>query len=145
MSTRPRNSCPAGLSRRKVLIGAAAVAAAGLPAVPVQDAAEISIRAEAAILGIVRNRAAATALGNAALASRPELGDRKTLLGDMLNDLGMDSDTLARARTADIAGRLSAQIRDDFGNARTLMLDGWVLSLAETRLYALAALAARNG
>jgi hypothetical protein len=127
-----------GLSRRTVLIGGAAIAAAGLPMASVQDGG----RAEAAVLAVVRHREAAIALGRTALSSWPYLRDRGQILANLLDDLRLDSDSAASTSASEIADRLSVRIRDDFAIARTVMLDGWVLSLAETRLYALAALVA---
>jgi hypothetical protein len=141
MTTPPRKLPDASLSRRNLLIGAAAVATAGLPVASLQGIPEIGSRAETAILALVRHRESATVLGNAALSSWPDLRDHKTLLANILDDLRMDGDSVARARVPDIASRLAVRIRDDFAVARTVMLDGWLLSLAETRLYALAALA----
>jgi hypothetical protein len=139
-NTSRRRKFPHDLSRRTVLASGAAIAAAGLPLASIPNAAE-SRRAETAILAMVRHREAAIALGQTALLSQPHLYDSGRILADVLDDLGMDGDSAARASAGDIASRLTARIRNDFEVERTVMLDGWLLSLAETRLYALAALA----
>jgi hypothetical protein len=130
-----------GPSRRAVLTAGAAIAVFGLPIEASVNLAENASRAETAILAVLRHREAAIQLGNAAQASWPHLGDRKQILADTLDDLGMDGDTAVRAGVVEIASQLSQRIQDDFATGRTVMLDGWLLSLIETRLYALAALA----
>lgn len=141
INTSRRRKFPHDLSRRTVLASGAAIAAAGLPLASIQHLAGNGSRAETAILAMVRHREAAIALGQTALFSQPHLYDRGRILAELLDDLGMDADSAARASAGDIASRLTARIRNDFAVERTIMLDGWLLSLAETRLYALAALA----
>ena len=133
----------AELSRRTVLAAGAGAMTCSLTIPQSLDIAENSRGVETAILTIIQNRNSATQLGIAALASWPNLRDRKQVLAEALDDLQMDANSVVHADAAEIAGRLSQRIRDDFAAGRTIMLDGWLLSLAETRLYALAALGQR--
>jgi hypothetical protein len=68
------------------------------------------------------------------------MGSRSQLLADILDDLQLDAAHAVQAGTDVLASRLSERIRMDFAAERTLKLDGWVLSLAEVRFCALAAL-----
>jgi len=45
-----------------------------------------------------------------------------------------------RLHRSEIANRLAQRVRDDFAARNTVMIDGWLVSLTETRLCALAAL-----
>ena len=65
--------------------------------------------------------------------------DRGGLLSQILDDLQLDAAAVTKAKTSDLARRLSLCIQTDFAMGRTVNLDGWVLSLAEVRFYALAA------
>jgi hypothetical protein len=130
-----------GVPRRTVLIGGAAIAAADLPTTILRGSTENGSSIEAAILSIVRHRHDAAALGYAVLSSWPHLGDRNQILASLIDDLGIGSKAAALANASKIAKRLSLRIYEDFATERTLVTHGWILSLAETRLYALAALA----
>ena len=135
----PDRTPPAKISRRHALAGGAITAASGLSIV----GAVIPITtpsAEAVLLALLQHRQAAGEVGNAVLASWPHVRDRAQLLSDMLGDLRLDKDTLSHSDMTDIATRLSQLIRDDFATGRTLKLDGWLVSLTESRLCALAAL-----
>lgn len=88
----------------------------------------------------------------AALCSRlhcpPRLGEvcRQALPSAERSDHALARSLIADLRTANggyfPAGRLARAIRqrsqDDFHAGRTVPVDGWILSLTETRLYALA-------
>jgi hypothetical protein len=59
----------------------------------------------------------------------------------------LDAETLAAslpaaASVADLRLAIAARVRDDFANARVAMVDGWMLSVTEARLCALAYLVA---
>jgi hypothetical protein len=131
----------AELSRRTMLAVGAAAVTCSLSIPPTLDLAQNSLAVERAILAMIQSRESATQLGIAALASWPDFRDRKQVLAEALDDLQMDAASVVHADTREIAGRLAQRIRDDFAAGRTIMLDGWLLSLAETRLYALATLA----
>ena len=96
--------------------------------------------AETAILQLLRHEESASHIGHLALASRPEMADRGALLTQLLDDLRLDVARATRA-SADMLGlRLTERIRNDFAELCTISLDGWLLSLTEVRLCALAAL-----
>lgn len=126
-------------SRRTVLLAGAALSVSALPMASSIARARGNSGAETAILKIVRHRESAMALGKAAQASWPHMRDRETLLIQILDDLQLDATAARKATTAELARRLSHRIQTDFSVGRTVNLDGWVLSLAETRFYALAA------
>jgi hypothetical protein len=125
-------------SRRTILVSGAALSVSAL-AIASPLLARHSSPAETAILKIARNREAAIGLGKAAHESWPQMRNRSTLLIQILDDLQLDAAAAIQAPTAELARRLSRRIRMDFATARTVNLDGWVLSLAEVRFYALAA------
>lgn len=123
-------------SRRDALVLIAAAAAASAPVashVPVGDM-------ESAILAVFGNRVAAGRLGHAVLAALPASAGRATLRGAILDDLALGDGDAARAGVDEIRARLSQRVRADFAAGRTRTVDGWVLSVTETHLYALAAL-----
>ena len=142
MTTKPEQ-CPqfsrADPSRRTVLITGAALSVSALPIASSIGLAQNSNRAETAILTIVRHREAAIQLGKAAQASWPQMRNRSGLLIQILDDLQLDVTAAIQAKTGELARRLSQRIQMDFSAGRTVNLDGWVLSLAEVRFYALAA------
>jgi hypothetical protein len=132
---------PASLSRRAVLI-----AGAWLPLTPLARAASAtpppgSKQAEKAILAMVKNRQSAIELGKAAQIMWPEMRDRKGLLAQILDDLGLNAAAAVQAQTTELGKRLSHRIQMDFSEGRTVNLDGWLLSSAEVRFYALSAFA----
>jgi hypothetical protein len=70
-------------------------------------------------------------LGQAYLRQHPEEASRALLLRELRRDL----DSMDAADDLTIGIRL--RISDDFAAGRTIMLDGWVLSITECRLCAL--------
>jgi len=144
MTANPSHSQETGCnkpSRRTVLARGLALTALGLPAAFLTVGTDGIVRAEAALLAILRHRDSAAEVGNAVLASWPHIGDRALMCVSMLRDLDLDHESVLLAGAGDIGRRLSGRIRQDFAIGRTVMIEGWVLSLTETRLYALAALA----
>ena len=140
MTMKPLQS-PGSISRRDVMAVGAAAAAASLPISITAISRWRRSHAEASLLAVFRDASAAVQLGNAVLSAWPHLSNRIVLSALVLHDLGMDEKSVARTDISDIANRLSQNIRQDFAERRTVILDGWVLSVTETRLYALAALA----
>lgn len=70
-------------------------------------------------------------LGQAYLRQRPEEASRALLLRELRRDLDhIDS-------ADDLKKGFRVRISDDFAAGRTIMLDGWVLSVTECRLCAL--------
>jgi len=96
--------------------------------------------AEAAILATLRHHASASQIGRLALASWPEMRKRIGLLTQILDDLELDFTAATQTSANELGRRLSQRIQTDFTVGRTVRLDGWLLSLAEVRLCALAAL-----
>ena len=66
--------------------------------------------------------------------------DRTSLLSTILEDLELDITEAAQITANELGNRLSQRIQMDFSVGRTVSLDGWLLSLAEVRVCALAAL-----
>jgi hypothetical protein len=64
----------------------------------------------------------------------PEEDDLEVLL----DRLSVDA---AASRSSDVLSSLDAQVVDDYGAGRTVRLDGWVLSVTESRAAALVSLA----
>ncbi len=71
-------------------------------------------------------------LGMRYRAMYPAACDADTLCAAML-----DGDTPTPADAAAMRAYLNARIRDDFAAGRTMLLDGWVLSITEARQCAL--------
>jgi hypothetical protein len=101
---------------------------------------EATSEAEAAILTILPHWESASHIGRLALASWPQMRDRMSLLSAVLGDLQLDITEVAQVTASELGNRLSWRIRMDFSVGRTVSLDGWLLSLAEVRVCALAAL-----
>jgi hypothetical protein len=133
-----KHTLKVGPTRRDV-IASAAIMAAGSLAIGTSAPAKATT-AEQAILSILHHREAASQIGYAALETLPAFRNQPLLLADILGDLGLDQESVLRLDQAEIGARLIQRIHDEFASQRTVMLDGWILSLTETRLCALAAL-----
>ena len=92
------------------------------------------------ILAIVRHHASASQIGRLALASWTEMPERPGLLAQILDDLQLDFKAAIRKGANELGRIVSQRIQMDFSLGRTVKLDGWLLSLTEVRLCALAAL-----
>jgi hypothetical protein len=92
------------------------------------------------LLGLLKDRQSARVVGAEYLRVRSAAADIDTLIGQIfLNDDErkinfVQADPTTRRRI------VLRQIRDDFANARTTMVNGWILSQTEASLCALAAL-----
>lgn len=73
-------------------------------------------------------------IGQQYRADHPDEDDRELLL----DQLGVEP---GAARSSDFLSSLDAQVADDYGAGRTVQLDGWVLSVTESRAAALVSLA----
>lgn len=127
-----------GIDRRALLKGmggAAALAGAG-PGLLVLPGCGRGADLETALLACLGDADAARGVGREAL---PRLGDpgRRQLVRELA---GEDFDAWQALAASDSAGlfeALRAQHLEDFAQARTLSLRGWVLSRTEVRLCAL--------
>ena len=88
-----------------------------------------------ALLSTLPNRASARAIGRVFLEERSEEGSRDLLIRKILGD---DRSGSALADPGALRVYLRDRIRRDFARSETIELDGWVLSLTEVRLCALA-------
>jgi hypothetical protein len=77
-------------------------------------------------------------VGNACRAALPATETRRSLMASLFRDAGLSASEPLSPNG--LARRLREQSRDDFRAGRTVTVDGWILSLTETRLYALASL-----
>ncbi|MCB1896077.1 MAG: hypothetical protein H6945_20865 [Zoogloeaceae bacterium] len=85
------------------------------------------------------DRQAVEAIGAAYLAAHPDERDRAELRRRI------EREFVARRRTAGAQSAvsvLSALVRNEFREGRVVIVDGWMLSRSEARIYALAVLAA---
>lgn len=81
----------------------------------------------------------ARAVGRAYLCVTPAERDREAL-ARLLADGEPARVGASRTRAAELRATIARRIRDDFAHGRTTVVDGWVLSLTEARVCALAAL-----
>ena len=132
---------PAGMTRRRFVAGAALAAAAAIGASRLGDDEgdrreprdELTRRTAAAFA----DRDAATAVGAAYLAARPD-EDELTVA----RALRASDPAWARARTPANVRRLARGLsRRDYAAGRVVEVDGWFLSETEARMCALATFA----
>lgn len=114
---------------RRALLGAgvAALAGAGLLVWTGRRAAETA-RADA-LVAVLRDRNAASRVGERILTELPAWGDATALRR-----------TLGGGSSVGLAARVAQHVREDFDGGRVVLVDGWVLAETEARLYTLAAL-----
>jgi hypothetical protein len=87
------------------------------------------------VLALVPRRRSAARVGRAFLARHPAEADEAALIGFLAR--GMDPEGTRSAAQH----RLRDRVRADFARGDTVQVQGWILSLTEARLYALAAMA----
>ena len=136
---RPRDTAP--VRRRRLL-----TAAACLPAIALFSHLRPAGSAGACqtALSALDDPGRAAGLGRACLAAlpvRPTSADQlaRTILGDDATNRGMPDLDPAATRVS-----LRARIRREFAQGAVIGADGWILSLTEARLYALAAMVAHR-
>jgi hypothetical protein len=84
------------------------------------------------------------AIGNACLAALPAAeNSRDALTRAIVGDMRVTDRDYASARS--LARSIMERSRSDFRDGKVVSVDGWMLSLTETRVYALAALSRRPG
>jgi hypothetical protein len=126
----------ADLTRRHVLVMAAA--AAGAVAIGPTGWFGLIERLVAAdveglLRGLITDREGAARLGRSYLGAHPTEARSGILVSRLI---GPTEPTSAAGASREVASR----IRGDYAADRTVVVDGWVLSRTEARLYALVAL-----
>jgi hypothetical protein len=132
-------------SRREFLVVGVAVGApaALLPLRPWRALVQIEGSASpgARLSGLLEHRDSARVIGREYLR---RIGGRPTtraLVDSITSGLPRRGRSLGAATDDELRGMLAVQIRRDFGEERTIALQGWIVSLTEARLCALAAVA----
>ena len=92
------------------------------------------------IANLFRNRGSAITVGQAYLHYFPNERNLAVLLADLDQDSFGPAAAPEPTREARIRTLFKQRRRDDFAEGRTVILNGWVLSLTEARLCAAAAL-----
>ena len=95
---------------------------------------------------LISDFAAAGRLGRAYLTAHPAELDLQRLVEDVLGSLRLQAaaGAIDSSPEAVMIARARRVVIDDYLAGRVVNIDGWVLSITEARLYALAALADRN-
>jgi hypothetical protein len=76
------------------------------------------------------------AIGEACLRALPGINSKESLARAILGDIVPVGKTFASGRT--LAQAVRDRSRDDFQSGRIVTVNGWIFSMTETRLYALA-------
>jgi hypothetical protein len=90
---------------------------------------------------LVPDTEAAERLGRVYLTAHPGELDLQRLVGYVLGRLQSAADAIDCCPEAVLIARARRVVSDDYLAGRVVNIDGWVLSITEARLYALAALA----
>jgi hypothetical protein len=131
------------VNRRLFVTGAATVVGAlGLwPAVACIRWDGHPVRRWAAQLsGVLRHQAAAGQIGRAYLRAHPSEADPERLIAGITGGWEQGPAELDRLGRDALRLRLREQIRADFAQGRTVLVEGWVLATSEARLFGLSAL-----
>lgn len=94
----------------------------------------------AQLSGVLRHQAAAGEIGRAYLRAHPSEADAERLVAGITGDWEQGPAELDRLGRDALRLRLREQIRTDFAQSRTVLVDGWVLAASEARLFGLSAL-----
>ena len=124
------------LTRRRLLIAAltAAAAVAAGPAVMVPMIERLAAGATADHLrALIAHGEGARYLGGRYLQAHPSEARSDVLVRELVG-------TAAPMSAAEASRAVAVGIRSDYSAGRTVTVDGWVLSRAEARLYALVAI-----
>ena len=103
-------------------------------------AARVSGSRDSRLLKLVRDGESAWSIGVAYLHTRPE--SRAVIADSIASALGLDETEVQQMQLHELESRIAAEIREDFALGRTAKLEGWTMSLTESRICALYALAA---
>ena len=95
------------------------------------------------ILPLVGDRDATARIGGAYLRDHPQERDTAYLAARLRDALGNATDVHGDASVPLAAAE--KMIQDEYRDARVVDVDGWILSISEARLYALAALLGLGG
>ena len=125
------------IRRRQVLTLLAMVAAGGLPAVfaaPARDESGVEIAPDT-----LTDPAGAGRFGRAYLGDFPAEADRETLLMRLEAALLAEGSEVPADAEA-VFTRLDRRVRTEYARGEVVVVDGWLLSRTEARLYALSVL-----
>ena len=132
------------IARRHVLVSLAAMLAGVMLPSLGPAAGEVPGSQAVGLLNIlVPDTAAAGRLGRAYLTAHPAELDLQRLVDGVLGPMRLSggADAIDSTPEAELIARIRRLVIDDYLAGRIVDIDGWVLSITEARLYALAALA----
>ena len=92
----------------------------------------------ARLVGLFAHRDSARALGRVVLRTTRTPRSVSRLVDQIAQGIDGGRAAIGRASDAELRDALADRIRQDFQHDRIVTVDGWVLSITETRLYALA-------
>jgi hypothetical protein len=124
-------------TRRRLLVAAAgiiAAAAAGPSAILPLIERLTSPDTAGLLRGLITHRDSAAQLGRSYLDAHPNEARSAALVRQLAGPIALTSAERA-------AREVAARVRADYARGRTVVIEGWVLSRTEARLYALVALA----
>ncbi len=131
--------------RYSMALGCFGFASSSLDA-KVQSLENVSIDPVAKILcSVISERASANMIGRQYLRDAPEEADISILVDSLCRHQSGAYLQFLRADSATVRQMILNQQREDFGQGRTLSVEGWILSETEIRLCALSALMATVG
>ncbi|MGB5334331.1 MAG: hypothetical protein WBN07_01830 [Woeseiaceae bacterium] len=132
------------IARRDVLVAFAAMLAGVMLPSPGPVAGEVPGSQAVGLLNVlVPDIAAGGRLGRAYLTAHPDELDLQRLVNGVLGPMRLSggADAIDSIPEAVLIARVRRVVIDDYLAGRIVNIDGWVLSITEARLYALAALA----
>jgi hypothetical protein len=141
MTNHPRN-----LSRRSInafLAGAAAWLCNGATLLSAPNQPDYAKSLPHILLSLFENPRSAYAIGTACLKSLPPNQSSPQQLTNAII-AAAESDTEAMTTKQAIRQRIANRVCNDFSEGAVVNVEGWLLSLTEARLYALAALSAKS-
>jgi hypothetical protein len=92
----------------------------------------------ARLVSLFAHRDSARALGRVVLRTTRMSRSVPRLVNEVARGIEGGRGTMGRASDAELRDALAKSIRQDFAEDRIVTVDGWILSITETRLYALA-------
>lgn len=135
---------PVNIRRRAVLAGATALGVtltfALTSAVPVVCRQELTSRIEKTILSLLHRPGSSRIVGWKVLQGEPILREQGRLVSLLLAKLELDPTALIGLKPQLLRQRIAERVQSDFADEHTIGIDGWVLSVTEAWLCALAAI-----